>query len=327
MTIGDARSTEPSTGTGSSTSPTSEPARWSCGDRHDEPGQPHRDGARPCPGHRRGGFGRRPVAGLTLRRRAVVVPCGFGPVVQVDGRTYRRRSRRRGVGSSSAATLRCGSAVTSSSAQGSSGSRSWPRASSRCDPWFWTIGRPAGRRAPRPPRRRSRSVTWGNTARSVDLVQPGDVDTLLVVRENASPAGRPTWVTPPCGPVRVDGWAQAWVVPAGDDRDGRPAFGPQRTFMISLGVGAAMALVLAAMALLAGRGGLPRCSPRGRPRGDPGRRRYGDGAGGRSHRTGGGDPRPPHRGAAPSADGRAGAGGWGCGRLGRVGAAAPLARC
>ena len=96
--------------------------------------------------------------------------------------------------------------------------------------------------------------TWGNTARSVDLLHPSDVETLLVVRENVMGWTAHVGDTA-LRPVRVDGWAQAWVVPAGMTGTADLRFAPQRTFLLTLAVGAVMALVLAAMALLAGRAG------------------------------------------------------------------------
>ena len=184
----------------------------------------------------------------------VVVPCGFGPVVQVDGRTFQTTvttTRGRVIDSGDASLRVCGDVDLAAGEQ-----RLQTLASGQFAVRTLVLdGRPAGAApgatAPATP---VQVVAWGNTARSVDLGEPSDVDTLLVVRENANPGWAARLGDTTLRPVRVDGWAQAWVVPAGAAGTVDLTFGPQRTFMIFLGVGAAMALALAAMALLARRG-------------------------------------------------------------------------
>jgi arabinofuranan 3-O-arabinosyltransferase len=183
----------------------------------------------------------------------VVVPCGFGPTVQIGGRTYpttvtttRARVLERGDASlrvCGEVDLGAGEQALQTLASGQFAVRS-----------LLLDGRAAGSAQGSEPVAPVGVATWGNTDRSVDLVDPAAVDTLLVVRENANPG----WVArvgeTVLRPTRVDGWAQGWVVPAGVTGTVELRFTPQRAFVAFLAVGAALAVVLAALALRAGKG-------------------------------------------------------------------------
>jgi arabinofuranan 3-O-arabinosyltransferase len=77
--------------------------------------------------------------------------------------------------------------------------------------------------------------TWGSTERSVrvDAVAPA----LLIVRENANSGWRATIGGHRLAPARVDGWQQAFVVPAGTHGVVSLSYGPQRPFAIGLIIG------------------------------------------------------------------------------------------
>ena len=95
---------------------------------------------------------------------------------------------------------------------------------------------------------------------------------LLVVHENANPGWRATLAGRVLPPVRVDGWQQAWLVPAGGGTvDLR--FTPGRTYRIGLGAGlailAGLVLVAAGREFGSGRPGRRRTRPLLLPPGRP----------------------------------------------------------
>ncbi|WP_051571228.1 alpha-(1-_3)-arabinofuranosyltransferase [Cryptosporangium arvum] len=86
---------------------------------------------------------------------------------------------------------------------------------------------------------------WGSTSRSVDL-GPSDRPSVLVVPENYNEG----WVAKLTGqklvPIRVDGWQQAWIVPAGDGGTVTLSYRPKWIYW-----GGLLAGLLAVIALLA----------------------------------------------------------------------------
>ncbi|MGI9196718.1 MAG: alpha-(1-_3)-arabinofuranosyltransferase domain-containing protein [Candidatus Nanopelagicales bacterium] len=95
---------------------------------------------------------------------------------------------------------------------------------------------------------------WGATQRSV-AIDASDHPRLLETGENAN-AG---WVATLDGaglqPVRVDGWRQAWLVPAGAAGVVSMDFAPDAPYRAGLLLGLLAALVLLALALVRGRAG------------------------------------------------------------------------
>jgi arabinofuranan 3-O-arabinosyltransferase len=78
---------------------------------------------------------------------------------------------------------------------------------------------------------------------------PGDTDArLLVVPENQNDGWTATLSGVRLTPIRLDGWQQAWIVPAGKGGLVTLSFGPQRTFVVGLVAGllAAILVVVAA---------------------------------------------------------------------------------
>ncbi len=186
----------------------------------------------------------------------VVVPCGFGPTLQVNGATYPTTvTTTRGVVLARGdATVRvCGEMSLAAGEQRIQvlASRQFAVRSLLLDGRGPTAaGGTGGVATP------VRVIRWGATDRSVELARAVPGDSLLVVRENAN-AG---WVArlgdEQLRPVRADGWAQAWVVPAGSSGVVRMSFEPQGPFQVSLLLGALLAMTLLAVAVVT-RGGPP----------------------------------------------------------------------
>lgn len=98
---------------------------------------------------------------------------------------------------------------------------------------------------------RHREVTvldWNPTDRRVRVAAGGAA--LLVVPENANAGWTATVDGRPLAATRVDGWQQAWVLPAGGDGEVRLVFAPDRTYRGGLAAGAVMALGVLLLAVL-----------------------------------------------------------------------------
>jgi arabinofuranan 3-O-arabinosyltransferase len=89
--------------------------------------------------------------------------------------------------------------------------------------------------------------SWSSTNRSVRVQT--SVPALLVVHENANPGWRATYRGATLPAVTVDGWQQAWVVPAGARGVVHLRFAPQTAFTAGLVGGAAGAVLLVVLIL------------------------------------------------------------------------------
>ncbi len=186
----------------------------------------------------------------------VTVPCGFGPAVQVGGRTLATAvSTTRGqvIGRDDVRLRICETVDLAAGEQ-----RFQTLASGQFAVRSLVLdARDASAAADAAGVKGSSSVrvaAWGNTRRTVDVGEARDVDTLLVVRENANPGWTARMGEATLRPIRVDGWAQGWVVPAGASGPVDLRFAPQAALSASLLGGAGLALVLLVLALAAPRG-------------------------------------------------------------------------
>jgi len=107
---------------------------------------------------------------------------------------------------------------------------------------------------PRPPAEVgvARIHSWGDSRRTVELPpRPGGA-ALLAVAENFNRGWQATVGGQPLKPVRVDGWKQGWLVPAGTTGTATLTFTPQGRYLGGLVAGLALAglLLLAALVLL-----------------------------------------------------------------------------
>ena len=99
---------------------------------------------------------------------------------------------------------------------------------------------------------------WGSNARAVALAERAEA-TLLVVNENFNAGWEATAGGAPLSPVRVDGWKQGWLVPAGAAVGISLVYGPDSTYRLGLWLGAlAAGLVIAGAAIRSRRRPKPR---------------------------------------------------------------------
>jgi arabinofuranan 3-O-arabinosyltransferase len=91
-------------------------------------------------------------------------------------------------------------------------------------------------------------LQWGDTKRRLKVVATTK-PALLVVHENANAGWRGSLNGKDLVAVRVDGWQQAWLVPAGADGVVTLTFQPQRAVVIGLLIGCGLVAALLVMAL------------------------------------------------------------------------------
>ena len=90
-------------------------------------------------------------------------------------------------------------------------------------------------------------ISWGATSRAVE-VGASDSLRILETTENANAGWTATWQGQHLEPVRVDGWRQGWIVPAGAGGVISLEFPAQRVYSGGLLAGLVSALILLAMA-------------------------------------------------------------------------------
>lgn len=186
------------------------------------------------------------------------LPCGLGPPVEVDGRSLPTRVDGTVQALQEGRPMRltpCGpdGGVVRLTA-GAHRVRVLP--GSIFTPVSLTLS--AGR--PVPAGRRTTTVAdWSATSRAVDVA--AGPESLLVVRESANPGWRATLDGAPLRASRVDGWQQAWVVPAGAGGRVELEFTPQPLHRAGLAAGGLAALLLVALAAFPGQASSVRPGP------------------------------------------------------------------
>ena len=168
-----------------------------------------------------------PQAHLSLR-------CGLGPKLRVDGVTVRTRA------GGTFGDLLAGRALRFSACRavrlraGANTLDPVPFDTYRIDS---AVVDPAGGVAAVPPARPSyvQVSRWTPQDRRVEV--NADQDSYLTVNENLNPGWRATIGGRTLRPVRVDGWKQAWVVPAGTAGTVDLTYAPDRVYRASLFAG------------------------------------------------------------------------------------------
>ncbi|MGY2076588.1 alpha-(1-_3)-arabinofuranosyltransferase domain-containing protein [Blastococcus sp. SYSU DS0828] len=182
----------------------------------------------------------------------VVVPCAEGPVVTVDGTTFRTSARTTVGALASLQPLQlsvCGDEGTVSLAGGEH--RLVAPGTDLLTVDTATLTR-SGAPADGIDRRPADVVRWDAEHRRVEVGARGE-STLLVVPENTNPGWSATLDGRPLEKVAVDGWQQGYVLPPGPAGTVALDFGPGSAYRTALGVGAGAVLLLGALAALPAR--------------------------------------------------------------------------
>lgn len=103
-----------------------------------------------------------------------------------------------------------------------------------------------------PPAPREATVTaWGTVARTVHLA--AGAATVLEVNENANDGWTASLGGQRLQSVRLDGWRQGWLVPAGAAGDVQLSYAPDRVYRVGLLLGAVLLAFVLALAVAPGR--------------------------------------------------------------------------
>ncbi len=124
-----------------------------------------------------------------------------------------------------------------------------------------TVGTKLGADATgRPPPRQVRVIDWGSGSRRLEV--DAATASFLTVNENFNTGWRATAGGTVLRPVRLDGWKQGWLVPAGTSGAVELTYTPDRAQRIAVVTGLLLLLVLLLAALWPARSGGRRPAPR-----------------------------------------------------------------
>lgn len=194
--------------------------------------------------------------------------CGFGPDLEVDGRSYDTQVL------GTVGDLRAAEPLLLGLCGPGGGTVDLAAGPHRITATSTTqfrvrslVLRPAALPVARVPARTVTVHRWDATHRSVTVAS--GAATLLVVPEAANPGWHATAGGRRLTALTVDGWQQGWLLPAGAALDVRLDFAPDRTYRLSLLLGALAVLLLLVLALRAVRhpdtGPLPEAAVRRLP--------------------------------------------------------------
>ncbi|HEX4726299.1 MAG TPA: hypothetical protein VH298_00780, partial [Jatrophihabitans sp.] len=96
-----------------------------------------------------------------------------------------------------------------------------------------------------------RVLSWQATARAISV--PAGPASILQIRENQNDGWQASLNGHRLIPIRVDGWQQGFLLPAGASGVVRLSFVPQRPFELGLAVGVTAVLALLLLAMVGGR--------------------------------------------------------------------------
>ncbi|MEI8080275.1 MAG: alpha-(1-_3)-arabinofuranosyltransferase [Actinomycetes bacterium] len=189
------------------------------------------------------------------RRLQASVPCGFGPRLEVDGEVVADTSVTTTGGDilqgRGTVAKPCGAATSGIGLKAGT-----HRVQVRSTGEFLTSAVVLSSASPSlatpgaPP---SVVRDWDNVNRSVDIAAT-DHDRTLEFSENANPGWRATLAGNVLTPVVVDGWRQAWVVPAGVGGTVEAQFAPDSGYRLGLLAGIAALVLLLVVGVIRPRG-------------------------------------------------------------------------
>lgn len=181
----------------------------------------------------------------------VVLPCGRGPVVELDGTphpTAVRAARPDWTGGGVLVATPCAGAGDPTVVRlGPGEHRLRVAATGTTRPDTVTLAPAAGRRAVAPDAGTATATSWGDTGRTVQVSEQS-VPTYLLVHENANPGWHAELDGEPLTAVRIDGWQQGYLVPAGAGGEVRLTYRPDGPYRLGLLLGALLALVVLVLA-------------------------------------------------------------------------------
>jgi arabinofuranan 3-O-arabinosyltransferase len=187
-----------------------------------------------------------PRGSSTGRARATLtVPCGGGPAITVDGKdlpTALTASRSAALGGQPVSLQVCGSAAVRIAA---GQHRVVLQPNALTTPVSLSLTAKSLPTAP--PAGRLSVASWGSTNRSVRVATTAP--SLLVVPENSNAGWQATLHGERLPSVMVDGWEQAWILPAGATGTVSLRFAPQTTVAGGLIAGGVAAVVLVVFAI------------------------------------------------------------------------------
>ncbi|HEY6745015.1 MAG TPA: alpha-(1-_3)-arabinofuranosyltransferase family protein [Mycobacteriales bacterium] len=181
----------------------------------------------------------------------VALPCGSGPDVELDGTRYRtsvRATRADWTGAAVLAASPCTGAAPGRVRLGPGEHRLRLAATATTRPDTVTLAPAAGRSGLGLDAGTASATAWGDTERTAQVpAQPAA--TYLVVHENANAGWHAELAGRPLTAVRIDGWQQGYLVPAGVGGDVRLSYRPDGPYRLGLLAGALLALVVLVLAI------------------------------------------------------------------------------
>ncbi|NKZ06234.1 DUF3367 domain-containing protein [Actinomadura latina] len=207
-----------------------------------------------------------------VRTYPLELPCGYGPKLQTGPSAIRTGGGRAGAGRQTIQTkatgtlgdLLAGRPLQFSACKqavlvkGQNHLTSVPLDSYRID--TVTVGAKPGPDAAARPPQQVKVISWGSSSRKLDV--DAATASFLTVNENFNTGWRATAGGTELRAVRLDGWKQGWLVPAGTSGVVELAYTPDRAQRIAVVAGLNLLLVLLIVALWPGRSGGRRPDPR-----------------------------------------------------------------
>jgi arabinofuranan 3-O-arabinosyltransferase len=192
----------------------------------------------------------------------VTVPCGSGPPVVIDGKQYETTVEQLGHGPTptindlvnlkplsmticspfGTTNFTSGSHVLVAPITGSSAFNVTSLTLNQTNPTA-----PAPSVAHHAPVRSAHVVSWGQESRKL-AISSGSA-TYLEVHQNFNAGWTASLNGKALTPIRLDGWQQGYLVPAGRGGTVQLTFGPERTYLVGLGLGAIGVLLLLLLAV------------------------------------------------------------------------------